>query len=323
MTSFGPNKLIINLSDEENASFLELIDENNLLKSFNNVICSGNIQFFESLIKYAGLDGKAIVLENLLSEVYSELKLWNVILNSTMEQHVEKKLIELQFFDNANTKNKEEIKISLDDAKTRIDLTYKLIEKMLFKYSTNDYQILPETLWAVVPEKGINVLSIDGEFHLLGRYVAQNIHILKRQLKGTYTKLPWEEMEFLLVCFMRSLKNPEDSDVIYKLVLDREIILKHLNHFRIKLNEVKQELKKKDVNFKEKLGGRSKMISGIIRETPDFEDLYRCHDLLRSVYSLKRINLYISIALSFNANNTVGDVETLVLERTLQVWYII
>lgn len=64
--------------------------------------------------------------------------------------------------------------------------------------------------------ENINLLAtrsdsdVDEIFLFIVKFIAQSIHVLKRQVKFTYDRLPWEEIEFCLICFV-SLHSKEQE----------------------------------------------------------------------------------------------------------------
>ncbi|WP_236607942.1 hypothetical protein, partial [Wolbachia endosymbiont of Nasonia vitripennis] len=80
-----------------------------------------------------------------------------------------------------------------------------------------------------------NTEKVDEKFLFIAKFIAQNIHILKRQLKSTYDRLPWEEMEFCLVSFIFSHTKRQEINLFYHTVLNKSKILNYLENFVKKL----------------------------------------------------------------------------------------
>ncbi|XP_071572809.1 uncharacterized protein [Temnothorax nylanderi] len=218
--------------------------------AFYYAIRSCNVELLDTLISkwpdnyFADNLGK---LDEILSRAYEELKLKDVPLSDEMERFVQNKLIDLRFF-STTSRQDQNVKSCLDDdnIRERIELTLRNINMLKEDYS--------------------NTEKVDKRFLFVAIFIAKNIHILKRQLKSTYDRLPWEEMEFCLVSFVSSHTKQKEINLFSNATLNKNKILNHLENFAKKLKtkvekeELKEEkhkdekknLKKKNIKMKKK-----------------------------------------------------------------------
>lgn len=218
-----------------------------------NAIRSGEIVEFEKAMQ-------APESQTQLALVYEELMLRNVVLSFEMQVCVEKVLLNQRLF----TK-KIERKQSITPNE-RIEFTRELL---------NDLK----------RETGYNE-----RFHFIAKFLAKNLRILKRQLKRKY-RLPWEEMEFCLVAFVRAAHGLEELDLFVRMVLNSRKVIEYLECFT------------------ENLAGLN---------SHDFQHLRNDYQLIKNVYSLNRIIRYIdqAVGVDLQTENVTGK---LVIERALQV----
>ncbi|KAG8178987.1 hypothetical protein JTE90_012500 [Oedothorax gibbosus] len=232
-------------------------------------------------------------LDKLLSSAYEELKLKNILLTDEMQVFVESLLIDLRFFHNSNSKP---LLLSIDLIQNRIDVLIESIEKL--KASASD--------------------KVDEQFLYLVKFIARNVYVLKRQLKCTYSKLPWEEIEFCLISFVCSHTTDAEINYMYSSVLTKTKILVYLDIFSYSL--------KKECDYTKDLAikklccypkwKREDIIKNIISISPAFVELYADYKAIRDVHSLETVNKYIKLSLSADPNNKEGQ---LVVMRALQV----
>ncbi|WP_339046417.1 ankyrin repeat domain-containing protein [Candidatus Mesenet endosymbiont of Agriotes lineatus] len=264
--------------------------------AFYYAVHSGNVKLLNTLInKWPGdyFTTHPEKLDETLSKAYEELKLKNVLLADEMEVFVENKLINLRFFSD-NSRQIKNVKASLSNVKERIELVLENINLLKAEYS--------------------NVEEIDERFLFIAKFIAQNIHILKRQLKSTYYKLPWEEIEFCLIAFINSKISCQEINLIYSSTLTKNKILLHLENFAIKLE--KAEISKADVNSKCPQLKREIVVATIISNCPLFKELYKDYEQVKNIYSLEKMANYIELALTADSRKEEGR---LIIARVLQV----
>ncbi|MFP3019964.1 MAG: hypothetical protein ACEY3F_01180, partial [Wolbachia sp.] len=124
----------------------------------------------------------------------------------------------LRFFSSASEQN-QNVKSYLNNIRERIELVLQNIILLKAEYS--------------------NAEKVDEKFLFIAKFIAQNFHILKRQLKSTYDRLPWEEMEFCLISFVSSHIKQQEINLFYNATLNKSKILNHLENFAKKLKEEK------------------------------------------------------------------------------------
>ncbi|XP_054713567.1 serine/threonine-protein phosphatase 6 regulatory ankyrin repeat subunit B-like [Uloborus diversus] len=214
-----------------------------------------------------------------------------------MEISVENKLINLRFF--SDDSRQDQIgKDYFNYIRERIDIVLQKINVLKVEYS--------------------NTEKVDEKFLFIAKFIAQNIHILKRQCKSTYIRLPWEEMEFCLVSFIFSFTKLQEINLFYQITLNKDKILKHLGNFAKELENEKDTLEGLDIgklNDLPKLK-RKAVVSKIISNYPPFEELYNDYQQIRDIYSLEKINDYIKLASSANPKGKEGQI---IITRVLQV----
>ncbi|XP_011348829.2 LOW QUALITY PROTEIN: uncharacterized protein LOC105285953 [Ooceraea biroi] len=267
--------------------------------AFYYAIRSSNIELLDILIRnwpgnyFAAHLGE---LDKVLSKAYEELKLKNVSLSDKMEIFVENKLIDLRFFSNTSRYD-QSFRGNLNNSRERIKLILENIRVLKRDYLNTE---------------------VDERFLFVAKFIAQNIHILKQQLKSTYHRLPWEEIEFCLVSFISSYIKQRDINLFYRSVLNKSKILNHLENFAKKIEDEKYITEGVDIHkgtdvLKLK---REKVIAEIINSYPQFEELYSDYQQIRDIQSLKKISDYIKLALSADCGKRE---DQLIITRVLQV----
>ncbi|XP_071652633.1 uncharacterized protein [Temnothorax longispinosus] len=232
--------------------------------AFYYAIRSCNVELLDTLISKWPDNYFADNLEELdkiLSRAYEELKLKDVPLSDEMEIFVQNKLINLRFFSNTSRPECEDqnLKSCLNNIKDRIELTLQNINMLKKDYS--------------------NTKKVDKKFLFVAKFIAQNIHILKRQLKSTYDRLPWEEMEFCLISFVFSHTKQEEINLFYNATLNKSKILNYLENFAEKLEKEEKSvdinklpnLKHHLENFAEKLEKEEKSVD--INKLPNLKNI--------------------------------------------------
>ena len=267
--------------------------------AFYYAIRSGNVELLDILISKWPGNYFAVhfrELDEILSRAYEELKLKNVSLSEEIEIYVENKLINLRFFSSSSDMNQNG-KRYIYNPSERIDLVLQNICLLKAEYS--------------------NAEKIDERFLFITKFVAQNIHILKRQLKSTYERLPWEEIEFCLISFVSSYIKRQEINLFYNATLNKSKILIHLENFAKKLKEEKDILNEGDIDKLANLPKlkREKVVAKIVCNYPQFEELYSDHQQIRDIHSLEKISDYIKLALSADPKQREGQ---LIITRVLQ-----
>lgn len=238
------------------------------------------------------------VLDDLLSQTYEELKLKNVPLTDEMEFFVESKLINLRFYSEIEKKQKA-VHVDIKTLRQRIDLVNENIRLLLTEY--------------------LDTEKLDEKFFFVAKFIAQNIHVLKKQMKSTYNKLPWEEIEFCLVCYIHSHTQQQEINLFTRATMNKNKLLNFLELFAKHLEKQKIVISKNtniqgltEIPFIK----RETVIANIISACPDFQEFYNDYHALRDIHSLQKINDYIKLALSANPKEKEGQ---LVITRVLQV----
>ncbi|CAH0395611.1 unnamed protein product [Bemisia tabaci] len=235
-------------------------------------------------------------LEQLLSAAYDELKLKRVPLSDEMETFVESKLIDLKFW----SENSLSVKDSESDTNNIIARIKLMIEKIQFL------------------KKEYSRADVDDVFLLTGKFILQNMHVLKRQLRSTYNILPWEEVEFCLVSFISSRIKYHEMNLLTVLSLNKESIIYYLEIFGKKLDEVvlvEGYFNNNDFNILPKTP-RDEVVAQIIESNPEFRDLYDDYKKVRDIYSLETIRVHLEFIAEANFKEKEGQ---LTMTRALQV----
>ncbi|KPU74204.1 uncharacterized protein Dana_GF28135, partial [Drosophila ananassae] len=214
-----------------------------------------------------------------------------------IEIFVENKLINLRFFSSASGQD-QNVKSYLNNIRERIELVLQNISLLKAEYS--------------------NTEKVDEKFLFIAKFIAQNIHILKRQLKSTYNRLPWEEMEFCLISFVSSHIKRQEMNLFYNATLNKSKILNHLENFAKKLKEEKDIIEGVDIGKFADLPKlkRERVVAEIVRNYPQFGELYSDYQQIRDIHSLEKISDYIKLALSADPKQREGQ---LIITRVLQV----
>lgn len=284
--------------------------------SLFSILRSNDVAALNKWLNSSGMNSKTVY--ELLGGVYEELHLRNFPLSLETRFEVEWKLVELQFSKDSCKYATSDFK-SFKSAKHHLDTTCQLIEQFLHKYQ----QPTPK---------------IDLAFVVGAKFVALHLSVQKHRLSFTYKKLPWQEMEFLMVIFILVITKANELDVTYGLLVDYSLVKKQLQYFLIELKElqmwfirednlgylksdkeqlnaVNEEMKK--INVKGEKGRKGNMLV-ILENSPQFDDLYNHFNIVRDIYSLNRIQHYLDIssAVDLKQDFLVGS---LVIQRAFQV----
>ncbi|XP_065580502.1 uncharacterized protein LOC136040233 [Artemia franciscana] len=268
--------------------------------AFYYAIRSGNVELLDTLInKWPGnyFAVHLSELDEILSRAHEELKLKNVLLSEEMEIFIRNKLIDLRFLPNSFEKDKN-VKSNLNSIRERIELLLQNVSALRAEFGNRE--------------------EIDEKFIFIAKFIAQNIHILKRQLKCTYNRLPWEEIEFCLITFISSHIKHQEINLYCNVTLNRNKILNHLKHFTEKLKEEKDHLVSVNIEKLIKLPNlnREQVVTEIVSNSPQLGELYSDYQQIRDIHSLKKISDYIKLALSVYLKQREGK---LIISRVLQV----
>ncbi|XP_041969266.1 uncharacterized protein LOC121726098 [Aricia agestis] len=297
------NRILLNLSVDIGRDKFKLTDRDvSGRTAFYYAILGNNVELLNTLCSdwpytYQSEPAYLQELDDVISDAYSELKLRNVLLSEEIQFYVEYKLIDLRFFHNAgNHSQYRNIRPNLSVVKERIELVIQCNELLQAEYCG---------------EK-----KVDEMFIYVASFVAQNIDVLKRQIKCTYDRLPWEEIEFCLICFISGQKNYDIINMIYKTVLKKTTILDHLQHFINILDEEKHNIKGADVGSNIPKLKREVVVENIINKNKALTALYTDFEEVRNVYSMTKIITYIELALDSDPQEKMGQ---LIIERALLI----
>ena len=295
------SKILSNLSvGIRGTTILPDYEDESCHNAFYYAIRSGNVELLDVLINKWPDNYFAVCLgelDEILSRVYEELKLKNVPLSEEIEIFVENKLINLRFFSDASGQD-QNVNGHLNNIRERIELVLQNISFLKADYSKTE--------------------KVDEKFLFVAKFIAQNIHILKRQLKSTYDRLPWEEMEFCLVSFISSHIKQQEINMFYHATLNKNKILNHLENFEMELKDEKDIIQGVDIDKLAVLPKlqRDEVVTEIISNCPPFGELYSNYQQIRDIYSLDKISNCIKLALSADPKQREGQ---LIITRVLQV----
>ncbi|XP_042912562.1 uncharacterized protein [Parasteatoda tepidariorum] len=150
----------------------------------------------------------------------------------------------------------------------------------------------------------------------LAKQIALKIMTLKKLLKSTYDRIPWEEMEFHLISFIRYLNN--QGSYINCFVTENDFV-KYLNNFCECLVYETKEINKIDKEVLSKLPEKLKrydVVTSIISKYPHFEEFYQNYEVIRDYESLNIIKKYVDVVTEVNSLENSGKT---VIIRALQV----
>ncbi|KAF8771011.1 Serine/threonine-protein phosphatase 6 like protein [Argiope bruennichi] len=272
--------------------------DDNCHNAFYYAILNNNCHLLETLVnKWPNnyFKRNADEIDQLLCLTYKEFKLKNIALSDEIQVCVEAILINIHFYDDG-TQVKHSNPIEL--MKERIQLVLESVDSL----------------------KSLNTDSEENEnFLLIAKYIAQNLFILKGQLKCSYDKLPWEEMEFCLTIFISSRIQNHELNLFYSFVLTKDKILIYLDNFVSVLKEESKNIGKigvKNLRKAPEIKDRKKIIASVLKNHPAFEELYSDYQLVRDLHSLETIRRYVNLAVSVDVAN---EDECLIIKRTIQI----
>lgn len=260
-------------------------------KAIYQAICSGNTKNLDKLINECHLFSSPAVLNSILSLAYCRIKLNNVLLSEEMDLCIQYKLVKLRFY----SQDIVAVPTPVSDIEERLCLVLEKID-VLLQYSA---------------------LGVNETFLYLTKFIAKNLYILKQQLKTTYVIFPWEEIVFCLCCFVSAHTKMQELNVFYWYVLTKESILKKVKTFSDLLKDWIGPEKKIFIHeVGKQRGTREDVVAGILKNNPQFKDLYEDYTELRDVYSLDMMFNYINAALLADCRTREGQ---LTIKRALQV----
>ncbi|RXG69859.1 Ankyrin-3 [Armadillidium vulgare] len=295
---FNNEKILKTFSTFIGKDMIQPSDEDNEgHNAFYYAIRSNNTELLDVLINMwpcNSLESPHNDLEFLLASSYEILKDINVPLSSNMEYFVGEKILGLRFL----SSNPNSIDISIDNILERIDLVLESFEILRKEHSVNQ--------------------EVNEKFLYTAKFIAENIHMLKKQLKISYSSLPWEEIEFCLVTFISSYVKKEEINFYCLSTLNKERIFYHLENFISRLCDEKETIKLTDISKIGKLPSesRSTVVSAISKDFPVFEDLYKDYKLLRDIHSLQKINDCLNFATETDYTKQEGRI---IITRALQI----
>uniref|UniRef100_A0A0A9WM61 Serine/threonine-protein phosphatase 6 regulatory ankyrin repeat subunit B n=1 Tax=Lygus hesperus TaxID=30085 RepID=A0A0A9WM61_LYGHE len=209
--------------------------------------------------------------------------------------YVEKRLLDLRFFDKSPRSDIWQ-RLSMQDIMARYDyLTEKIDETVDFGPHFDDFV-----------------------FQYKIKFITQNIHVLKRLLKSTMVSIPWEEIEFSLIVFLRTKSTTEEINMIFESVITKRKLLMHMQNFSTCLKSHRAQVASKaptDVKVMPAIK-RDDAIRRITNENPPLMELYCDYETCRDIQSLDAIRKYADLAKSANPEEKNGR---LVIIRALQV----
>ncbi|GFT20395.1 hypothetical protein NPIL_50101 [Nephila pilipes] len=268
--------------------------------AFYYAIRSSNIQMLQFLINFWPdnyFEVHRDKLNEILSDVYSELKLKNIAVSVEMDVLIRQILIEQRFFDDNPEKLAPlELHSFIDE---RIDMIIRGVENLEKESS-----------------------KIDEIFIHRIKFIAKNIYVLKRYVRSTYNKLPWEEIEFCLAIFVRCNTLLQGRNSFYVSILTKKRILSHLENFAYCLSEEKTAIllteEKELLRYPSSIPIREHNIAvaQVLNYAPRFKELYNDYKQTRDIFSLEIIKSYIDSVLTADIDESEGR---LIITRALQV----
>ncbi|GFW44593.1 ankyrin-3 [Trichonephila clavipes] len=267
--------------------------------SFYYAIHSNLVGLLRILVEKWLNDRNIEQLEDFLSKEYRKLKLRRVSLTNEIELYVQNKVLDIRFFQEIAKSNKGSGNSGCHIQK-RIEMVIQDIHFVKFHYWNDDP---------------------DERFLLKAEFIAKNIHVLKSILKSTYDKLPWEEIEFCLVVFIRCCKNRLEANLVYNSVLNKKKLLLHLENFSMALECESRAIQNFDVvqlakPVERARSKRKNVVEKITENYSFFQELYNNYEKIRDFCSLETIKTYIDLAVSVDVTQKEGQ---LVVTRALQV----
>ncbi|GBM71314.1 hypothetical protein AVEN_178749-1 [Araneus ventricosus] len=284
ISGFRKNELLLSVKDEFSHNAFYYAIRSNMTDLLNILVEKWRSQYNDE------------VLDDILSQSYKELKLRNVSLTREMQLFVQSKILDLRFF-HESTAGSCETGNSWIEIKERIELIVRYIQSI-----KNDY-------WDQ---------DLDEKFIFIAEFIAKSIHILKELLRSTYDRLPWEEIEFCLILFIRCCKNSSESNLVYNCVLNKKQLLMHLFNFSVVLGAQHHKFENSDVMqlAKSVTLPRDNVIDKIIENNSEFRELYDDYEKIRNFCSLEVIKTYTDL---IESSDTTGKRRHLLVSRLLQV----
>ncbi|GIX81417.1 ankyrin-3 [Caerostris darwini] len=304
------NVEIIKLLFEQHASFCNLLSKNSIAfninptdvdedchNAFYYAMRSAKTELLQYLINsWPGISEQN--LDKILSDAYNELRLRNVAVPIEMHVVIRYHLIKQRFFNETGDKSRVGV---------TMNVFHTFVEERI--------NVLLEDIKELA-----KLSNVDEVFLFRAKFIVKNIHVLKRKLRCTYDKLPWEEIEFYTIIFISCREGFQRKSLFYNAIVSRNRILQYLKDFAICLSEETPAIIKTDeknlIKFPKGLTKHSDAVSEILKNRPCFSELFNDFKQIRDLYSLEIIKDYLDCALSADAEENEGK---LTITRALQV----
>ncbi|XP_074094521.1 uncharacterized protein LOC141524492 [Cotesia typhae] len=274
--------------------------------AFYYAIREEKIDFIKVLLeKWPGYANSA-ELYQAFADAYAESKVRGLELSDKLVLYIAERLLDHYFY--SNDEEDKKITISLSDIKERAKLLIENIRLFIAEYSNTD--------------------DLNSILYLRSKFIAFNINVLKQQMKATYSKILWEEIEFYLLMFITSKEQRKLHYMnLYKFLISKSKLLNYLDLFA---NILENEMKiisdeNLDILKNYPRESRVKMIPKILECNPKIREFYEDYQRVKDVYALHIITNSVNRSLEpySNLNDKHVSLDSkcgqIVIKRTLQV----
>lgn len=135
-----------------------------------------------------------------------------------------------------------------------------------------------------------NGKNFDQKLLFMCRSLDKDIEILKRKWKSTYSSLPWEEIEFIIVAFVISETKREKINLFYLMTLRDNVFFKHLTYFGSKLESSSKEIVLNKYEITDLPRIHRHILTERLKESDvQYAELLHDFETTRDAYSFKKI----------------------------------
>lgn len=342
----NPTLFFKDMDEESKLTVFNYFNKMPVKKAFYEIVSHGDTDILEYFLLFTNEDYD---INQMLMDVYHELKLKRVNISQVMEKLILKEIV----YQSYSSQGLKETSCDQEDANRYIDY---------FNSTKNDIcRMIEESIKLSEQYYKKNALHfvftcLAGKINTAKKLYKSIIEVNRFKKDMSNRMFPWEQIQFMLSIFVYSYTHIEEncSSLFLSVITEKTLIahltnfLKHLKPFQIadvavKTSNLNSKDKKKTGRNKSKFVKNQKLncneetvsnfcspdiqqaeyciddLCELNPSSPDYLDLYRDFWLVKNVYSLNLIEKHIHLIITIDNSEIVEglDVSDLVLKRCL------
>ncbi|CAG5074072.1 Similar to ANK1: Ankyrin-1 (Homo sapiens) [Cotesia congregata] len=173
-----------------------------------------------------------------------------------------------------------------------------------------------------------NSNDLNSILSLRSKFITYNINILKQQMKATYSKIFWEEIEFYLLAFVTSRENSKVENMnLLKFLMPKSKLLHYLDLFASILENEMKNIDDQNLDTLKNYPreSRVKMVPKILKSNPKVREFYEDYQRVKDACALNLISHSVDISLNSYSDEKDKPVfldtkrGQMAVKRTLQI----